>query len=61
MAVLEEAYQGDDGLLVDFNLRVLRALLDYVGATVRVERATRFEHGGDNTERIIQLTRAVAR
>ena len=60
MAVLEEAYQGDDGLLVDFNLRVLRALLDYVGATVRIERATRFEHGGDNTERIIQLTRAVA-
>ena len=43
MAVLEEAYQGDGGLLVDFNLRVLRALLDYVGATVRVERATRFE------------------
>jgi hypothetical protein len=27
---------------------------------VRVVRATRFDHAGDNTERIIQLTRAVS-
>ena len=53
-------YAGDDHLLVDFNLRLLRALLDYVGATVRIVRATWFDHDGDNTERIIQLTRAVA-
>jgi hypothetical protein len=60
MAVLESVYAGDDRLLVDFNLRLLRALLDYVGATVQMARATWFDHGGDNTERIIQLTRAVA-
>jgi WbqC-like protein family len=60
MAVLEGVYDGDDGLLVDFNLHLLRALVDYVGGTVRVVRATSFDHGGDNTERIIQLTRAVA-
>ena len=60
MAVLESVYASDDRLLVDLNLRLLRALLDYVGATVRIARATWFDHGGDNTERIIQLTRAVA-
>jgi hypothetical protein len=60
MAVLEEAYAGDDTLLVDFNLRLLSALLTYAGVTVRVVRASWFDHGGDNTERIIQLTRAVS-
>lgn len=58
MAVLESVYAGDDRLLVDFNLRLLDALLAYVGATVHVVRATWFDHGGDNTDRIIQLTRA---
>ena len=60
MDVLESVYTGDDHLLVEFNLRLLRALLEYVGATVRVARATWYDHSGDNTERIIQLTRAVA-
>ena len=60
IAVLESAYAGDDRLLVDFNLRLLGALMAYVGATIRVARATWFDHAGDNTERIIQLTRAVA-
>jgi WbqC-like protein family len=60
MAVLESVYADEDRLLVDFNLRLLRALLDYVGATVQIARATWFDHGGDNTERIIELTRAVA-
>jgi len=59
MAVLEKVYEGDDHLLVDFNLRLLHALLDYVGASVKVVRATCFEHAGDNTERVIQLTQAV--
>ena len=60
MAILEGVYAGDDRLLVDFNLHLLCALLGYVGGTTRVVRATWFDHGGDNTERIIQLTRAVA-
>ena len=59
MAVLGKVYEGDDHLLVDFNLRLLHALLDYVGASVQVVRATCYEHTGDNTERVIQLTRAV--
>jgi hypothetical protein len=58
MMLLESVYAGDDRLLVDFNLRLLGALLDYVRAPVGVVRATWFEHGGDNTERIIQLTQA---
>jgi len=60
MAVLEGVYASGDRLLVDFNLHLLCALLDYVGGTTRVVRATWFDHSGDNTERIIQLTRAVA-
>jgi hypothetical protein len=60
MAVLAEVYAGQEGLLVDFNLRLLGALLAYVGVSVRVVRATWFDHSGDNTERIIQLTRAVS-
>jgi hypothetical protein len=59
-ALLESVYAGADDLLVDFNLRLLKAMLAYVGATVRVVRATWFDHAGDNTERIIQLTRAVS-
>jgi hypothetical protein len=59
MAVLEPVYDGDDHLLVDFNLRLLDALLGYVGASVQMVRATSFGHTGDNTERVIQLTRAV--
>jgi hypothetical protein len=60
IALLESVYTADDRLLVDFNLRLFRALLAYVGATVRIARATWFDHVGDNTERVIQLTRAVA-
>jgi hypothetical protein len=59
MAVLGKVYAEDDDLLVDFNLRLLHALLDYIGASVRVVRATSYQHVGDNTERVIQLTRAV--
>jgi hypothetical protein len=58
--LLEGVYSDDDHLLADFNLRLLAALLEYVGATVRVIRATSLDHEGDNTERIIQLTQAVA-
>jgi hypothetical protein len=60
MAVLEGVYAANDRLLVDFNLHLLGALLDYAGGTTRVARATWFDHSGDNTDRIIQLTRAVA-
>ena len=58
--LLESVYSGDDHLLADFNLRLLGALIEYVGATVQVIRATSLDHEGDNTERIIQLTQAVA-
>lgn len=59
MAVLESVYDRDDHLLVDFNMGLLDALLDYLGASVRVVRATSYAHVGDNTERVIQLTQAV--
>ena len=59
MAVLESVYDRDDHLLVDFNMGLLDALLDYLGASVRVVRATSYPHVGDNTERVIQLTQAV--
>jgi hypothetical protein len=60
MAVLESVYDRDEHLLVDFNLRLLQALLDYVHGTVRITRATCYPHAGDNTGRLIQLTQAVA-
>jgi WbqC-like protein family len=59
MAVLEGVYEQDDHLLVDFNLRLLDALLGYLGTSVRVVRATSCPHAGSNTERVIQLTQAV--
>jgi len=59
MAVLESVYDRDDHLLVDFNLRLLEALLGYVGASVQMVRATSYGHSGSNTERVIQLTQAV--
>jgi hypothetical protein len=59
MAVLESVYDRDDHLLVDFNMRLLDALLGYLGASVQVVRATSYPHAGDNTERVIQLTQAV--
>ena len=53
MAVLEEAYQGDDGLLVDFNLRVLRAPArlrrrDGQGGARHPVRARRRQHRADH-------------
>src|SRR6266568_1310825 len=50
VAVLGSVYAGDDRLLVDFNLHMLCALLDYVGGTVRVARATFFFNDAETTE-----------
>jgi len=52
-------YERNHTMLVDFNLDLLQGMLSYLGFDTRVRRATEFAHGGDNTDRLIQLTLAV--
>ena len=47
-------------MLVDHNLDLLASVLDYLGCETTIRRATQFPHAGDNTDRLIQLSQAVA-
>ena len=57
--LISAVYANRHGMLVDHNLDLLGALLRYLAVEVRVVRATTLAHTGDNTDRLIQLTRAV--
>lgn len=57
--LLSAVYARPHRMLVDLNLDLLAALLNYLDADVAIRRATGFPHAGDNTDRLIQLTRAV--
>ncbi|HYO18114.1 MAG TPA: WbqC family protein [Dermatophilaceae bacterium] len=57
--LIATVYAQGDGRLVDLNLALIEAILAYVGASVQIVRATAYPHEGSNTERLIQLTRAV--
>jgi hypothetical protein len=52
-------YERDHPMLVDHNLDLLRAMLDYLSFETEIRRATEFVHEGDNTDRLIELTRVV--
>lgn len=52
-------YAADRRTLVEHNLELLRAVLDYLRVDARLVRASSLTHAGDNTDRLIQLTRAV--
>lgn len=57
--LVREVYARDHGKLVDLNLDLIEALCRYVGSPVRIVRASALPHTGDNTERLVQLVRAV--
>ena len=59
LAVLEPSYSRHHRLLVDFSLDLTQALLQYLGSSTQVIRATSLPHCGDTTDRLIQLNRAV--
>ena len=57
--LLQEVYGRQHHSLADLNLDLIDALCGYLGYTTTIVRASQFTHAGDNTERLIQLTRAV--
>jgi hypothetical protein len=59
-ALVEQVYAGDHERLVDLSLDLIEAFCRYLGSPVRIVRASSLPHAGDNTERLIQLVRAVA-
>ena len=57
--LLEPAYRGEHGSLVEFNLALVSAILGYLGSRTRVVRASSLRHDGDRTDRLIALNHAV--
>jgi len=57
--LLEPIYRTGHTGLVDFTLDLTAALLGYLGGRTRIVSASSLPHGGDNTDRLVQLTRAV--
>jgi hypothetical protein len=57
--LVEEVYGREHTMLVDLSLDLIEAVARYVASPVRMVRASSLPHGGDNTERLIDLVRAV--
>jgi WbqC-like protein family len=57
--LVEAVYGSGHTHLVEFNVALARAIVDYLGGTTKIVMASSLPHAGDNTERLIQLTRAV--
>ncbi len=57
--LVEDVYRRDHDMLVDLSVELIEALCRYLGSPVRVVRASALPHAGDNTERLVQLVRAV--
>ncbi len=60
LPLVRDVYAGDQEMLVDFNLDLLRSMCDYLGYPTMIVRASTLQHSGDNTDRLIQLTTAVS-
>jgi WbqC-like protein family len=58
-AIVERVYVRRRELLVDLNLKLIHEFCDYLDSDTRIVRASELAHTGDNTQRIIDLTRAV--
>jgi hypothetical protein len=56
-ALVKEVYAGDHERLVDLNLDLIEALCSYLGASVRILRASALPHDGDRAERLVQLVK----
>jgi hypothetical protein len=59
-SLVEQVYARRHERLVDLSLDLIEAFCRYLGSPVRIVRASALPHTGDNTERLIQLVRAVA-
>jgi hypothetical protein len=57
--IVEQAYARDQERLVDLNLDLISAFCSYLGGDVKIVRASRLWHTGDNTDRLIALVRGV--
>jgi len=55
--MVEEIYGHGHRFLVDLNLDLITAFCRYLGSSTRVVRASSLVHEGDNTERVIAVTR----
>jgi hypothetical protein len=58
--LVERVYRREHEMLVDLSLDMIRAFCDYLGSPVRIVRASTLDHGGDKTDRLMRLVRAVA-
>lgn len=58
--LVREVYGRPITMLVDFNLELLAMACNYLSFETTVLRASTIPHAGDNTDRLIQLTLAVA-
>jgi hypothetical protein len=58
-ALIEQVYRRRHRRLVDLNVDLIEAMCGYLGADVRIVRATALPHSGDRTERLVQLVSAV--
>lgn len=56
-SLMEKVYERGHERLVDLNLDLIEAFCAYLGASVRIVRASTLPHEGDKTERVIQLVR----
>ena len=57
--LVEDVYGRDQDRLVDLSVDLIEAFCRYLGSPVRIERASSLPHAGDNTDRLVQLVRAV--
>jgi WbqC-like protein family len=57
--LVESVYSRRWELLADLNIALIEAVCRYLGSPVRVVRASTVDHRGDNTERLVDLVRAV--
>jgi hypothetical protein len=58
-ALVKDVYATRHTHLADLGVDVIAAVRDYLGSGVQVVRASSLPHSGDNTDRLMQLTRSV--
>ena len=56
--LIRAVYRRPHTMLVDFNLDLLGTFFAYLDISSRIVRASDLPHHGDNTDRLIQLTKA---
>jgi hypothetical protein len=58
--IVEHVYRREHRLLVDLSVGLIEAFCRYLGSPVRIVRASSLIHGGDKTDRLVQLVEGVA-